>query len=258
MLVSIISMYIIYNLDIQKYVNIYKQKNIDYYGSHHISAQYEDMIYDIARKMNINESFEIRKMNHQALQLFGYYNAFAYFPQLFNCIPCSNKSFLFVSQGFFEDLTLEEQRFLIGHELIHIKEHHTKYLNLILYIISFLFLLAWWIITSYISKLFKRFEKNYFNHIRIVFSGIVLCICITIPRLIECAYRRHLEWQADRISLDLLDTYNGGIRLMDRWQEEFKVPLHNTDGLFADHPSCFERKMYCINLKNTKENIACI
>ena len=67
-------------------------------------------------------------------------------------------------------------------------------------------------------------------------------------------YRRHIEWEADYKSLEILKSYDGGIKLMERWQQDYKIPADNVFlGLFADHPSCSERKMYCLECKNKAE-----
>jgi len=147
---------------------------------------------------------------------------------------------------------LEEQRFLIGHEMVHIKKHHTQYLSLALCLMFIMLLLAWWLAVKYIIKTFACFGAIY-KRVGYIFSGLLFCVCLPIPNFIGFAYRRHIEWEADRISLDLLHFYEGGIKLMDRWQKEFNVPLHDARGLFADHPSCYERKMYCMNSKTIKE-----
>ena len=110
------------------YLNDYAiQAAEEQFGSQHLAPAQEEKILSIAHEMGITEPFTIRKMNRFAIAFGGYHNAFAYFPALLHFIPLSNKPFLFISEGFFEDLTLDEQRFLIGHELTHIQENHTLY-----------------------------------------------------------------------------------------------------------------------------------
>ena len=66
------------------------------FGSMVLTPEYEEKIVAIAQEMKVTEPFIIRKMNYQALSLFGYYNAFTYFPLLFNCIPIGNQAFFLV------------------------------------------------------------------------------------------------------------------------------------------------------------------
>ena len=224
------------------------------FGSMLLAPKNEKKIVALAQEMKVTEPIFIRKMNYRALSLFGYYNAFAYFPLLFGCIPIGSQAFLFISEGFFEDLLPEEQRFLIGHEMVHIKEHHTQYLNLVLYILFFMLLFLWWFTNKYISKIFTNYRSKYHTFTSYFVSLILFGLCLVITDLVEFSYRRHIEREADCVSISILNSYDGGIKLMDRWQQEFGVPMHNPNwGLFSNHPSCHERKMYCINIKNNNK-----
>lgn len=230
----------------------------DRYGTQPLAPEQEAKIRHIAQEMNIVEPIIIRKMNHQTLRTFGYYNAFACFAQFMNSIPLSNKPFMFVSEGFFKDLSPEEQRFLIGHELIHIKEHHTQYSTFLYwFFVIILFLGVFWLHKKRIIPIIDSREvfKNQ-RHFRTVFVSLLFYISLVIPNLCHLAYRRHIEWVADEQSLLSLQSYEGGLKLFDRWQNDFKLPLHNHFyGLLADHPSCYERKMYCLHLKNKSKDL---
>jgi len=228
------------------------------FGSQSLASEQEDKIRIIATKMSVSAPFLVRRMNHAALSSFGYHNAFAYFPSLLTFIPIGNQPFLFVSEGFFEDLSFEEQEFLIGHEIAHIKEQHTRCLHLMMYSFELLlFLIGWIIFSRYIKPFIKRrCADNY----RIAFLTSSLCIlvsiCALIPTLIQNAYLRHIERVADHESLTTLNSYAGCIKLINRWQKEWNLPSHNLYlGLFADHPSCHERKTYCHLLQTKQRDI---
>ena len=209
-------------------------------GAIPLAKKQEKKIKAIAHKMGVVEPIVIRKMNHKALAAFGYYNAIAHFPSLFGFIPVRTEPFLFISEGFFEDLSSEEQLFLIGHEMVHIRERHTRYLNLVYYLLFLGLLLFWW------------FSKRYFRSpALIVVHRILLCIFLVAPNLICLAYRRRIEREADYTSMKILNSYDGGIKLIERWRREFKMPADNPHfGLFSDHPSHFERKICCLEFKN--------
>lgn len=219
------------------------------FGDKPLAAGQEEKITAIARKMGISQSIIIRRMNRTSLLLFGYHNAFAYFPSLLNIIPLSNQPFLFISEGFFEDLSPAEQDFLIGHELIHIQEGHLRYLYLAMLPFELLLLAACWIIL----------RRYLWHHIRqsifykkilslMAFFGLGVSF-LGVPAVIESIYRRHIEYVADAESLKILHTYQGCNQLIDRWQREWSLPSYNSYfGLFSTHPSCAERKAHCHKL----------
>lgn len=211
------------------------------FGSLPLAPEQEKKIASIALEMGITEPITIRKMSTKAIQTFGYYNAFAYFSStIWNLIPISDKPFLFISEGFFEDLSPEEQRFIIGHELIHINERHTPFLSLSLLILLVALLIFW----NFVRKYLKTF-----------FSYGLFCLLCSIPTFTRFAYKRSMERVADHKSMQILKSYDGGIKLIERWEKEFHLPPHNPYfGLLSDHPSCSERKNYCLYLKNTIES----
>ena len=228
------------------------------FGTSALAPKQEDKIRRIAEEMNITDRFVVRKMNRTALLTFGYHNAFVYFFNFLNCIPLNNSPVLFVSEGFFDDLSDEEQRFLIGHELIHIQEHHTHYLNLVLLsVLIFLSIVCALLKKTIYSYIQKRVSTHYYSLISaLVFYGL-LFICYSVSTLSGLAYRRHIEWVADCRSLALLESYDGALKLTERWQKEFNLPLHNPYlGLLSDHPSCHERIAYYLHLKNRSKEVS--
>lgn len=234
----------------------YAQNSMEeYYGSSAISPIYEDKITEIAKSMGITQPIIIRKMNTNALLTMGYYNAFATFHLFCSYFPLIDTPFLFISEGFFEDLPEEEQRFLIGHELTHIKGHHTRYLNLCaaLFFITFLVFLRFFFKNRYLSPLMSAYIPAHYHSLTrrlLNVCGIWLCFLTTYIGI--CTYRKHIEWQADTYSLAHLQSHEGGIKLMERWQRDYYMAAVNPCwGLFSDHPTCFERRTYFIEHKTT-------
>lgn len=228
------------------------------FGTRPLAPQQEKKIKAVAYKMNIQEPIVIRKANSSALLKFGYHNAFAYFPALFFVIPTKAPAHLFISEGFFEDLSEEEQFFLIGHELMHIKEHHTKYITLAYLLLLSAFLLLWW----HTKKWLKLFFRKYIHPKRFSFAlktlqAILLYIFIAVPSLTCLAYRRHIERVADIQSMKILQSHNGALKLIDRWQNEYHLPENKLlFGLLSNHPLHEERKSYCLALKKQFERTA--
>jgi Zn-dependent protease with chaperone function len=190
-------------------------------------------------------------MNQKALARFGYHNAFAYNPQTAYFLPIESISFLFVSEGFFEDLSLEEQRFLIGHELIHIKHGHLHYFHPALLLFFVALLICAMRPTKYVMVIIqKHFPLFYPKYIPWVITALLLGACVASTSLVALAYRRHIEREADCVSMQLLNSHAGCLLLTERWHKECKIALHNPYfGITADHPSCAERQSYCLALK---------
>lgn len=232
------------------YVDSYAVKATEKrFGRHRLSVEKESMIRELASEMGIGLDIKIRKMNASALQLFGYYNAFAYYPHAFlDLFPISRQPFLYVSEGFFQTMSTAEQRFLIGHELIHVRDRHLR--GYYLWFILCVLLLLSAAFVFYLHVL-SRIQWAFIRLLGIVLS---IYLVIIVPYLGGLAYKRHIERVADIESLKILNTYDGCLQLIDRWQCDFDMPEHTTfDGWLSDHPSCFERKKYCLELKGKNE-----
>jgi len=227
------------------------------FGDQSLAPEKEAMVQNIAKEMGVIEPFLIRKMNRTALLTFGYHNAFAYFPAFLNIIPISNTPFLFISEGFFEDLSPAEQRFLIGHEMAHIKGHHLQYLLLFLLILQLsMFACCWRARFRIRAFVQKKFNIKYQRVMIWVITCSLIFLSLLTPKLMDSYWRKHREWQADYTSLSLLQSHDGFLQLIGRWEKEFKNPMHNTYfGLFSSHPSNHERKMYCLELQNKSKEI---
>ncbi|HEV2600848.1 MAG TPA: M48 family metalloprotease [Candidatus Babeliales bacterium] len=238
-------------IQLNEYVS---QKTEKSFGALPLNTDQEEKIRAIASEIGVAQPFTIRKMNQRAMMTFGYHNAFVYFPLLFSCIPTNSSPYLFISEGFLEDLSPEEQRFLIGHEMIHIKESHTLYLNLFLYLFLALLLILSYLLTKKIHNIAQAMHHK--KYIIGAFCCIAGFTSFFVPTLIALAYRRHIEKVADCRSLQVLKTYEGCAKIIARWEKEFNLPAHNPYfGLLSDHPSCEERKLYCLNLQNNSKDI---
>lgn len=236
---------------IRQYLDAYAIQLVgEQYGYGALPPAQEAKILGLAIELGIADKIIVRKMNTAALQMYGYHNAFACTAQWRGFLPLSFQPFVYVSESFLEDLSEQEQRFLIGHELIHARERHLMFLNLINYLVVLLLLLLWmWLIVRLYSRMITT--KPYWFYL---VAYLLLCLVVGIPKLGYKAYCRHIEWVADRESLQLLNTYEGCLKALERWQKDFGIPEHNADfGLLADHPSCYERKEYCLALQTLNQ-----
>jgi Zn-dependent protease with chaperone function len=91
------------------------------FGLMSVSPETENVIRNTIKEMDMETyNIEIRSMSDFAKKVFGTMNAFVY-PSLFSK---SELNLLYISEEWFDTLTPQEKRALIGHELIHIKNSH--------------------------------------------------------------------------------------------------------------------------------------
>lgn len=219
------------------------------------SQKIEEKITALARTMGVTEKIIIKKMNPVAMRIYGYHNAFACYPTLLFGAITFNKPHMFISEGFFEDLLPEEQCFIIGHELAHIQKHHILYLSPFMGLFELLMLIFWWLVlVTYIKILAQRFNPAHQKTIRFTLITTSLIMCLGIPTMLELAYRRRIEREADIICVQALHCADGALKAFARWGRECKLPLHNNYyGIFSDHPSHFERKNYCLTCRQNDD-----
>ncbi|MEX0849236.1 MAG: M48 family metalloprotease [Candidatus Dependentiae bacterium] len=222
------------------------------FGSMPLHAEQEQFIRSIADEIGVTRKLIIRKMNQNTLVQFGYHNAFAYSPQMFFLFPLKSVSFLFVSEGFFEDLTPEEQRFLIGHEMIHISHGHLDYLTLCVLLLFILLAFFSWQLKKRMQLIVRsKVSHRYQMYMMSFVTFVLFCACSVGSSGAALAYRRYIEKEADCVSMQLLNSYDGCMQLTERLHKECKLALHNPYfGLTSDHPSCSERQAYCLELQN--------
>ena len=123
------------------------------FGSQPVSEASEAEVRAIAKKLDFNEPFQIKRMNWRGLQRFGYYNAFAYL------MPFAG-NYVFISEGFFNLLTQDEQLFLIGHELMHLKLGHLrKKMILAEILILLILLLSLFLFNPFINRKIVKNKK---------------------------------------------------------------------------------------------------
>lgn len=228
------------------------------FGSKPLTVEQEEKIKAIATRMDITKPLIIRSMNLETMRTFGYHNLFVAFHHFFDIFPSVDTPFLLVSKDFFEDLSEEEQLFIIGHELAHAKKEHGRYLLLTTILLDCLCILLLWLLWNNGTALIRLLPQHFYTANPIperyrsgIFLGISISSLLLTDTLIPLAYRRHIEWEADTISFTKLQSHDGCIKLMNRWTNEHYIPAYNPyGGILADHPANNERKHYCIQHKN--------
>ena len=103
---------------VKRYVTVSTEET---FGSRLLSPEREQFVRGIAKQLEVDFDFKMRAMNAATTLAFSYANAFVYFPKFFFVFPIKVDPYIFLSDTFFDELSEAEQRFLIGHELIHLK-----------------------------------------------------------------------------------------------------------------------------------------
>ncbi|HJZ23591.1 MAG TPA: M48 family metallopeptidase [Candidatus Babeliales bacterium] len=213
----------------------------DQFGVESLPDEKVSFIRGIAKELGVTQKFEIRKMNSHAMRTFGLYNALAYFDR-----------YLFVSEHFFDKLDFHEQRFLIGHELMHIKQccayrHFSLFCGLASFNLVFL-----------ISTIILGQQKN--KKLALL-SGTINLVGLMILQPLVRAHARMLEKEADLYSAKILGEVQGGISFLEKFSTLTKDhPLQGQydysswfKRIFASHPSFPERQKYLKNIVNRQE-----
>lgn len=172
------------------------------FGTEKLSTEHESQVRSIMTQMGITKAIDMRYMNYKGLQTFGLYNAIAYLD-----------SYLFFSKYFFTKLTFEEQLFLIGHELTHIKQNHTRKIALLAGatgMLAAISALGMW-------QLLKR--KN-FNTAASMISSVATYTFFARLTVIPCAaYMRSCEKEADKQSACVLKCPQSGVKFLQHMNE---------------------------------------
>ncbi|HLB94085.1 MAG TPA: M48 family metalloprotease [Candidatus Babeliales bacterium] len=238
------------------------------YGAQPLDPKRTALVQSIAAEMGISKPIKICKMNTLAMQQFGYCNAFAVTPLFLDLIPISSQPYMYISESFFADITPAEQRFLIGHELIHIRDQHVDWLNFGIAILQIIGFIIFWLLIkplrqklSALSAHMQTQVNSKLSKLLLIKILIILAIAGTamltiglIPSLLGLTYRRYVEREADCRSLELLNSHEGALKFMCRAEQSYSSPQHNPYfGLLSDHPSCHERRIYCLESQVQKE-----
>ena len=205
------------------------------FGTEQLAPEKEKLIRSIMQEMGIIKNIEIRKMNRHGMTTFGLYNAFAYLD-----------SYLFFSEHFFTKLNTEEQRFLIGHELMHIEQRYVYKQSTVIWGNYFANVALCWYAYQLLNK--KRLSSKMQRPLII---GLHVALNI-INKLNELRRARYFEQDADKESAIRLKCAQGGISFLKKMKQlTDDFPLQgNYDystwwkRLWANHPNNEKREKY--------------
>lgn len=222
----------------EKIIDSYAQK----LGTEPLSCEHETFVRAIAQEMGIAKPIKFRYMNYAALNTFGLYNACAYLD-----------SYVFISKYFFEKLSKEEQRFVIGHELAHIKQHWGKINLPLIYLgigIPYCSAAGTWYVSHHCSYADK-----------IIRSLAIFIVTSLMAQLSRACILRYCEYDADKTSAHLLNNVQDGISFINHTNNLVNNSPNqkNPDSLpwikklFMTLPTHKQRIAYLETCINTKE-----
>ena len=206
------------------------------------SPEIETFVRNLQKELGM-ESYRIRikRMSfHAEKRVLGKRNAAVH----------SFSNLMTIGEKWFKTLTEQEKRALIGHELMHLKQHHLRK-QLILNVSTTAFFIF---LASKISQ--KANSKPTPSDFTKLYSTLAL---MSIPKN---WYSRRCEREADILAAQQLKCAPGGVQLFKRFLNEAADPQSRFAfkrffaNLFASHPSCEERIKYLQELadEETKNN----
>lgn len=125
--------------------DMYDFVGLDRIGYHAVSQENEQFIRAIITELEMDDyCIEIRGMTYYAKCEAGYINAFV-MPSIFYK---KRHAYLYISEMWFDTLSQEEKRALVGHELMHIKRNHiTKQ-----FLVNIATIMSTWSLKNYVTK----------------------------------------------------------------------------------------------------------
>jgi Zn-dependent protease with chaperone function len=197
-------------------------------GSKDLSPELQKKIDKILIQLGLHGKIQVKQMSDFAIQQLGAHNALA------------TANAIFINEETFKTLTYEEQCFLIGHEVGHVKNKD------ILYGVAYS-LLGAVIVQKSLKHIPLKISKPFADP-----------VCWLSALLTRMAYQRYAEKEADRHAIEKLNCHDGAIL----WNARFTIADEVLDDsfpsrikafvgwLFSTHPTQQERIAFAAELKN--------
>jgi Zn-dependent protease with chaperone function len=219
---------------------------------------------NISQELGMPEQVKVKKMGNYAKYWYGDKNAMA-----------ARGNYIIIGEEWFNTLSEQEKRFVAGHELIHVKNHHL-YKTLAFALIIPAATAA--IITNVLDKIHKKLRQkakttnnkfvkklaNCSDAIRMTYLKIGqfsrgwsdTAIAALYSSLLIFTYARTLEREADTESATKLNCAQGGIDFFTSVggeQEKKLTPIQQLTTFIRTHPHHNKRIEYLEELRNTKD-----
>lgn len=212
--------------DYSQYMGIILEQKAMQYGTEPLEPEHEAFIRGIIQELGITKKIIIRKMSRLGIALYRRKNACALFDR-----------YLFVGESFFKELSEEEKRFLIGHELAHLMRNHILIRSVVFFSLLF--------ISGIISAaLALKLQSTYrLSRTTSIITGILAFAFFNrIGNIGNMMLSRHQEKEADFISVSRLQSSQGGITFLTKASAHDPYDYSKwSTRLLASHPSPQER-----------------
>lgn len=183
------------------------------FGIHDVSPDLKAEIYDILRKIKLNniETIEIKRLSIIGKRFAGDKNAFAW-----NLPGCPR--YIYVSEDWFKTLEKDEKEFLIAHEGMHLKFNHCPK--------GALLPIAMGVGNGSLAGLSGYLVAHRMKHnsagpaLGFATGYSLFLVGFIYGRKFFLQKRRAYELQADREAAIALNSIEGGLKLLDIWQQE--------------------------------------
>lgn len=232
---------------------IYDFIGVERLGYHAVSKENEQFIRALITELNMDDyCIEIRGMTYQAKLHVGYINAFV-IPTLFSK---KKHAYLYISEVWFDTLSNEEKRALVGHELMHIYlNHRTK---------SFLLSISSAIVAGAMGNMLAKviIEKNSTVANNSAFPTIMSALEFTGSMLVQSKYSRMCEKEADIKATQVTHEKQGMLTLLHTMKTKTHDPkskfiikrikdkmIKPIAHLFSSHPKISQRVAYIKKLE---------
>jgi Zn-dependent protease with chaperone function len=198
------------------------------FGHESVSFECAQLVHSLVHTLGISYPLTLRKMNCDAVRTLGWYNAFAY------------GRHIFINEPFLMQLTRQEQTFLLGHELTHVKENHVP----IFFATHCSLLVTVIVVYTYLHR----------TKVRAWSKRVLVAIGLLIAASsLYASVRRYYESEADRNAVISLNCVEGGISFLQSMEKKMPESQSTIQQLFSTHPSYKQRIEDLRKIANLKE-----
>lgn len=216
------------------------------FGQENASAETQLFVDGIAKEMGFDKQIKVKKYNTEIFAKIGYHNALA-----------MGQDYVYINERFFNKLSVEAKRFLIGHEITHLQKGHLDERGYLLAAAGAASLYGIYktletpktFMNRYNNKLGDKQElysnskglKNYIPRAAWALGTIGLNGLMYLYLVKIC---RQQEYEADREAAIKLNAALGGVSFLDILKTLEAIPTNADKNLlekFSTHPLCENR-----------------
>lgn len=222
----------------QKFKIDWWSTNYGIYGCKSVSPKNEQLVRDILQELQVpeREAIQVKKLSEYAIN----YKSVGSASIVVLPAKCDFPTTIFISEDWFDSFSLEEKRFLIGHEIAHLELNHSSHENSLL-IKKYGVYGAFGLALLAVSKRYPGLRVPIFLFF---LAGVVGIETIMMPGFMGPLIKKN-ELQADYYAAQTLHCVDGGIswlKKMKKYHIDLQEELPKTVCIACNyHPSFDER-----------------